>query len=156
MTALAAALALATANPLSAQKSDIPAGYQGVCVTLGLDMGRMGCIEDSGCYANVDAHLRLGARLSERFGVGLGASLFGDFESDGSALYSLQALCYPFNRKLFALLGAGVASAGGDTGGGMIVELGYDLPLNSYGTFAITPHVGLVLMSLDDPAGDYV
>jgi hypothetical protein len=101
-------------------------------------------------------HLRIGGRFSERFGVGLGLNFLAGTESDGSSLFSLQALYYPFDRKLFALLGAGLSAGGGETGAGLVLELGYDLPLNASGTIAITPHAGLVLMTLDYPAGDYL
>ena len=153
--ALAAAITLASAVPLMAQERDITAGYRGAYATLGLDAGAANCLS-SDCWSSVAAHIRLGARMSERFAVGLGANLFADFESDGSALYSVQGLYYPFNRKLFALLGLGVAAGGHDTGAGLVLEIGYDLPLNSSGTIAITPHAGLVLMTLDYPAGDYL
>lgn len=153
---LAAVFSVAAAMDLSAQETELPAGYQGAYVTLGVDIGSADCLSSSGCWSAIAAHLRLGARLSERFAVGLGANLFADFESDGSALYSVQGLYYPFNRKLFALLGLGVAAGGHDTGAGLVLEIGYDLPLNSSGTIAITPHAGLVLMTLDYPAGDYL
>ena len=154
--ALAVVLTLAVAVPMSAQQSDVPAGYKGAYATLGLDAGSADCLDGSGCWSSVAAHIRLGARMSERFAAGLGANLFADFESDGSALYSVEALYYPFNRKLFALLGLGAAAGGHDTGAGLVLEIGYDLPLNSSGTIAITPHAGLVLMTLDYPAGDYL
>jgi len=154
--ALSTVLALAAVAPLAAQETEIPAGYRGAYGSLGLDGGSGHCLEGSGCWRVLGLHIRLGARMSERFAAGLGANLFADLESDGSALYSVQGLYYPFDRKLFALLGLGVAAGGHDTGAGLVFELGYDLPLNSSGTIAITPHAGLVLMTLDDPAGDYL
>ena len=153
---LTAALTIASAAPATAQEPEVPAGYRGAYVTIGLDLGSADCLGGSGCWTSIAAHLRLGARMSERFAAGLGANLFADFESDGSALYSVQGLYYPFNRKLFALLGLGVAAGGHDTGAGLVLEIGYDLLLTSSGTIAITPHAGLVLMTLDYPAGDYL
>jgi hypothetical protein len=154
--ALAALLTFATVRQLPAQETEVPAGYRGAYGTLGLDGGSGDCLEGSGCWKVLALHLRIGGRVSERFAFGLGANAFADSESDGSALYSLQALYYPFNRKLFALLGAGLSTGGGEAGAGLVLELGYDLPLNSSGSLAITPHAGLVLMTLDYPAGDYL
>lgn len=49
-----------------------------------------------------------------------------------------------------------MSAGGGETVAGLVLEFGYDLPLNSSGSLAITPHAGLVLMTLDYPAGDYL
>jgi hypothetical protein len=141
---------------LPAQETEVPAGYRPAYGTLGLAAGSADCLDDSGCRMVLALHLQIGGRVSDRFAFGLGANVFADSEFDGSALFSLQALYYPFNRKLLALLGAGLSTGGGGAGAGLVLELGYDLPLKSSGSLAITPHAGLVLMTLDYPAGDYL
>jgi hypothetical protein len=95
--ALAAVLTLAAEHQLPAQETEVPAGFRGAHALLGLDAGSADCLDGSGCWMVLVLHLRIGGRVSDRFPVGLGTNFFSDTESDGSALYSLQALSYPAN-----------------------------------------------------------
>ncbi len=154
---LAAAIATA-ASPavLRAQESGELDGYHGLFASLGVGMGAIDCFNELGCYKVLAGNFRLGTRISRKVGLAIGAEGFGADEVS-AGLISAQILFYPTGKDMFAVVGAGVANANESSpGAGLTFGIGYDIPLNKRATVALTPYVGLVLTTVDDPDWNFV
>ena len=154
---LAAAIATA-ASPavLRAQESGELDGYHGLFASLGVGMGAIDCFNELGCYKVLAGNFRLGTRVSRKVGLAIGAEGFGADEVS-AGLISAQLLYYPTGKNMFGLIGAGPAFANWNSpGAGLTLGIGYDIPLNKRATVALTPYVGLVLTTVDDPDWNFI
>ena len=144
------AAAISNVGRLEGQESLEDQGYTGTFVSIGLGGGATDCFNEAGCYHVVAGHARVGYRQTPRLGFAAGWEGFASIDYYGVGLISAQLLFYPTGRKLFGLVGAGLAFGRGDSAAGGTVGIGYDIPLNRSATVALTPYAGMVLTGIGE------
>lgn len=159
---LGALFLVAFSSPASAQEESRGNNRNGLWGGLGLGYGILGvldCPSSFGCDTDggLSGNARIGFTPSPSFRVALGSNSWvntGDGNSSMLGVYSAQGLFYPGAKDLFLLGGAGLALATCDgcdteTGGGFVLGLGYDIPINRSGSLALTPYANWVVTTLD-------
>ena len=144
------AAAISNVERLEGQEPVDTEGYRGTFVSIGVGGGATDCFNEAGCYHVVAGHARIGHRWTPRLGFAAGWEGFTSIDYYGVSLISAQLLFYPTGRKLFGLVGAGLAFGRGDSAAGGTVGIGYDIPLNRSATVALTPYVGMVLTGIGE------
>jgi hypothetical protein len=159
---LVALLLLACSIPAFAQEEGRSNNRNGLWGGLGLGYGILGLLDcPSGFNCDTEGGLsgnaRIGFTPSQSFRVALGSNSWvdtGEGSSSNIGLLSAQGLYYPGEKDFFLLGGAGLALAtctncDTETGAGFVVGAGYDFPINSSGSLALTPYVNWVVTTLE-------
>ncbi|MCL7962250.1 MAG: hypothetical protein M8860_05300 [marine benthic group bacterium] len=159
---LVALLLVAFSIPAIAQEEGRTNNRNGLWGGLGLGYGILGLLDcPSGFTCDTEGGLsgnaRIGFTPSQSFRVALGSNSWvdtGEGRSSNIGLLSAQGLYYPGAKNFFLLGGAGLALAtcsgcSTETGAGIVLGLGYDIPLNQSGSLALTPYVNWVPTTLE-------
>ena len=102
-----------------------------------------------------NAHIGFTPSNSIRLAIGSNAwTKSEDGFNPDLGVYSAQVYFYPGEKDFFLLGGAGLALAGcsgcdTETGGGFLIGAGYDFPINSSGSLALTPYVNWIVTTLE-------
>jgi hypothetical protein len=156
--AIAAACTLMISGTLVAQEGGKENNRGGLWGGIGLGYGILGVLDCPGSSCDTEGgfsgNARIGFTPSRSLRLALGSNGWTKSDDGTLGLYSLQALFYPGGNDFFLLGGGGLALAScsgcdTETGGGFVLGAGYDFPINSSGSLALTPFVNWVVTTLD-------